>query len=122
MRWTALLAGVSCLALAQAGSRVTGRIAMLEKGDQPSSDLGAAVVYLDGGAAATAAPAAPVTVGVAIDGKEFVPRVVVVPVGSAVRFKNHDPFDHNVFSASESNAFDLGQYGRGDAKSWTFTS
>ena len=106
MRWTALLAGVSCLALAQAGSRVTGRIAMLEKGDKPSSDLGAAVVYLDGGAAATAAPAAPVTVDVAIDGKEFVPRVVVVPVGSAVRFKNHDPFDHNVFSASRSNALD----------------
>ena len=47
---------------------------------------------------------------------------MVVPVGSTVRFPNHDPFDHNVFSAGESNQFDLGQYGRGEAKGWTFTS
>jgi hypothetical protein len=62
-----------------------------------------------------------VSIDVAINDKEFVPRVVVVPVGSTVRFVNHDPFDHNVFSASEANPFDLGQYGRGEAKGWTFT-
>src|SRR5439155_1635860 len=54
--------------------------------------------------------------------KEFVPRVVVVPLASTVRFPNHDPFDHNVFSVSGPDPFDLGQYGRGDAKTWTFTS
>jgi plastocyanin len=119
MRRIAVLVGVGCLAWAQAGSRVTGRITMLEKGGQSSADLGAAVVYLDG---APAAPARPVSVDIAINDKEFVPRVVVVPVGSTVRFLNHDPFDHNVFSASESNAFDLGQYGRGEVKGWTFTA
>src|SRR5213076_1923633 len=31
-------------------------------------------------------------------------------------------FDHNVFSASGPDPFDLGQYGRGEAKTWTFTS
>jgi hypothetical protein len=47
--------------------------------------------------------------------------VVVVPIGSTVRFPNHDPFNHNVFSLSEPNSFDLGLYGRGEAKSQTFT-
>jgi plastocyanin len=82
--------------------------------------LGAAVVYLEGGGADGAAR--PVTVDIAMNDKEFVPRVVVVPAGSAVRFQNHDPFDHNAFSASGPNPFDLGQYGRGEAKAWTFTN
>jgi plastocyanin len=119
MRRIALLASVGCLAWAQTGSRVTGRVAMLERGGQPSTDLGSAVVYLD---AVPAQPGRWVSVDVAISDKEFVPRVVVVPVGSTVRFLNHDPFDHNVFSASEGNAFDLGQYGRGEAKGWTFST
>ena len=124
MRWIALLAGVACVAgatrgaaqAAPAGVRVSGRVTMLEKAGKPSPDLGAAVVYLEGAGAA----ARPVTLDIAISNKEFVPRVVVVPVGSTVRFPNHDPFDHNVFSVSEPNAFDLGQYGRGEAKGWTF--
>ena len=123
MRWSALLVGVGCIMAVQLGvaqGRVAGRVTLLEKGGRPSPDLGAAVVYLDGGAAGGAAR--PVTVDIAINDKEFVPRVVVVPVGSAVRFQNHDPFDHNVFSASGSNPFDLGQYGRGEAKTWTFAS
>jgi plastocyanin len=100
------------------GARVTGRITMLEKGDRPSPDLGSAVVSLEGGDGAAARPT---TVDIAINDKEFVPRVVVVAVGSTVRFPNHDPFDHNVFSVSEPNRFDLGQYGRGAARAWTFT-
>src|SRR3989449_10331265 len=28
---------------------------------------------------------------------------------------------HNVFSASEPSPFDLGQYGRGETRTWTFT-
>ncbi len=126
MRWIALLAGVACVAGGTRGAaqaapldvRVAGRVTMLEKGGKPSRDLGAAVVYLEGAGAA----ARSVTLDIAINNKEFVPRVVVVPVGSTVRFPNHDPFDHNVFSVSEPNAFDLGQYGRGEAKGWTFTA
>src|SRR5216117_958409 len=120
MRWIALLAGLSCIAWQRgaAQGRVSGRIAVLEKKNKPSPDLSSAVVYLEG--AGPAAP--PVTVQIAINDKEFVPRVVVVPVGSTVRFQNHDPFDHNVFSASGPDPFDLGQYGRGEAKTWTFTS
>lgn len=120
-RWVAMLLGVSCMVVgrrgaAQGGTRVTGRVTLLEKDSRPSRDLGAAVVYFD---AATPAGRA-VTVDVAINDKEFVPRVVVVPAGSTVRYLNHDPFDHNVFSVSEANPFDLGQYGRGETRAWTF--
>ena len=122
MRCMALQVSVACITAAQLGiaqGRVAGRVTLLEKGGKSSPDLGAAVVYLDGAADGAARP---VTVDLAINDKEFVPRVVVVPVGSTVRFQNHDPFDHNVFSASGPNPFDLGQYGRGEARSWTFTS
>ena len=99
------------------GSRVTGHITILEKGSKPSPDLGVAVVYLEDGAP----PMRPGKFEIATSGKEFVPRVVVVPLGSTVLFANHDPFDHNVFSVSEPAQFDLGRYGRGEAKGRTLT-
>ena len=123
MRWIALLVGVGCITAAQRGiaqGGVTGRVTLLEKGGKSSPDLGAAVLYLESDAAEAAAR--PVTVDIAINDKEYVPRVVVVPVGSTVRFQNHDPFDHNVFSVSEPSPFDLGQYGRGETRSWTFAN
>ena len=110
------VAGVTAGRHGAAQGRVAGRVTLLEKGGKTPSDLGAAVVYFEGGEAGR-----PVTVDIAINDKEYVPRVVVVPVGSTVRFVNHDPFDHNVFSAAEP-AFDLGQYGRGETREWTFTS
>src|SRR5207244_11142941 len=42
------------------------------------------------------------------------PVVLTVPVA------NPDPFDHNVFSASDSNQFDLERYGRGETRAQTF--
>lgn len=100
--------------VAQAG-RVSGHITILEKDNKPSPDLGDAVVYLEG--RGLGAPAA--RFEVAISNKIFSPRVLVVPVGSTVAFPNHDPFNHNVFSVSEPNSFDLGLYGRGEGKSVT---
>jgi plastocyanin len=117
-----VFAGIVALLTLSGGalaSRVAGRIVILEKDNKPSPDLGDAVVYLEG-AATSATAAAPVTVEIAITDKVYAPHVVVVPVGSTVRFPNHDPFNHNVFSLSEPNTFDLGLYGRGEAKSWTF--
>jgi len=104
-----------------AANRIAGRILILEKDSKPSQDLGDAVVYLEG-TATPATAAAPVTVEIAITDKVYAPHVVVVPVGSTVRFPNHDPFNHNVFSLSEPNTFDLGLYGRGEAKSQTFAN
>ena len=45
--------------------------------------------------------------------KAFIPRVVAVPVGSKVDFRNDDPYYHNVFSLSESEKFDTGLYAGG---------
>jgi plastocyanin len=97
------------------GAPVRGRIVILEKDNKPSTDLGDAVVFLEG----LGDPAPAARFAVTISDKAFAPHVLVVPAGSAVAFPNHDPFDHNVFSVSEGNSFDLGLYGRGEGKSVT---
>ena len=117
-----LVVGIAALLAAvgfSTAGRVAGRIVILEKDNKPSPDLSDAVLYLEAPAAVTTA-ARPVTVEIAITDKTYAPHVVVVPLGSTVRFPNHDPFNHNVFSVSEPNSFDLGLYGRGEAKSYTF--
>ncbi|HEV8398555.1 MAG TPA: plastocyanin/azurin family copper-binding protein [Gemmatimonadales bacterium] len=120
MRWLVVLGIVSLAPGAlqnPPGVRVTGRITILEKRNKPSPDLGAAVIYLEG----TGPAATPAAIDITINDKVYRPRVVVVPVGTTVRFPNTDPFDHNVFSVTEPNQFDLGLYGRGEAKTHTFT-
>lgn len=115
---SAVLAGSSAglaPAAAQAGN-VSGHITIQEKNNAPSSDLGDAVVYLEGQGVSLA----PARFEIAISDKTFSPHVLVVPAGSTVAFPNHDPFDHNVFSVSDSNAFDLGLYGRGEGKATVF--
>jgi hypothetical protein len=49
--------------------------------------------------------------------KRFDPHLLVVPVGSAVDFPNHDPFFHNVFSLYNGTRFDLGLYEAGATRS-----
>ena len=117
-----LFAGLIALLIVAAtafANRVAGRIVILEKDNKPTPDLGDAVVYLEG-APTPATAAVPDTVDIAITDKVYAPHVVVVPVGSTVRFPNHDPFNHNVFSVSEANSFDLGLYGRGETRSQSF--
>jgi hypothetical protein len=60
-------------------------------------------------------------VEMATDGRQFRPRVLIVPAGTTVQFRNLDPFNHNVFSLSDPNAFDLGLYGRGETRTHRFT-
>ncbi len=52
--------------------------------------------------------------------KSFQPHLLVVPVGSAVDFPNHDPFFHNVFSLFDGKRFDLGLYEAGASNSVRF--
>ena len=66
------------------------------------------------------APPAPVAATMATVRKQFDPQVLVVPVGSSVRFTNFDPILHNAFSVSGRNAFDLGLVGKGAGRSATF--
>jgi plastocyanin len=67
-----------------------------------------------------AQPGDAVSFTVAQRDKTFVPRIVVVPVGSIVSFPNYDRVFHNVFSLSEPRVFDLGLYRNGRSKSEQF--
>jgi plastocyanin len=55
-------------------------------------------------------------------GKTFIPRVLAVPVGTTVNFRNDDEVYHNVFSLSRPNEFDLGLYKKGLSRSKTFNA
>ncbi len=53
-------------------------------------------------------------------GREFLPSLVAISVGSTVSFPNFDTVFHNVFSTSPLGAFDLGLYKAGEAREYTF--
>lgn len=53
-------------------------------------------------------------------GREFLPSLVAVPVGSTVSFPNFDSVFHNVFSTSPLAPFDLGLYKVGEAREFKF--
>src|SRR3954470_572983 len=113
----AILAAWPLGAAAPRAADVRGRLTLLEKGNRPGDDVGTAVVWLEGGGGR----ATPVQAEISSADKAFSPHVRVLPVGSTVAFPNHDPFNHNVFSLSEEDPFDLGLYGRGEARSVRFT-
>ena len=52
--------------------------------------------------------------------KTFQPHVLVVEVGTVVRFPNKDPFFHNIFSLFEGKRFDLGLYEAGSSRTVHF--
>lgn len=52
--------------------------------------------------------------------KSFEPHVIVVQVGSLIRFPNKDPFFHNIFSMYDGKRFDLGLYEAGTSRSVKF--
>lgn len=108
---------VAALAAGAPPSVVIGRVTMLDQENQSGDDVGQAVVWLSG---PPTQPRPPVKTDIGTSNKEFAPHVLVVPVGSSVSFSNYDPFNHNVFSLSEENPFDLGLYGRGEARSVRF--
>jgi len=111
-------ATAAVLLLAGAAWRVAdvhGRLTVIDKGNHQADDVGQAVVWLAG-----PAPVQPISAEITTSKKAFSPHVLVVPVGSTVSFPNHDPFNHNVFSLSEEQPFDLGLYGRGQTRSVRF--
>ncbi len=115
----ALACAVACVTLGAvpAAAQVSGRVTVTDVGGRPAQDLGEAVIWIEG--RGPRVPAA--QVDMSLDARQFRPRVVVVPAGSTVRFPNLDPFNHNVFSLSAPNDFDLGLYGRGQAHDQRFT-
>ncbi len=97
---------------------VSGRVAMQEKPGETTKDFDATVVYL----MPKGAPGrfAETKTQMAMNGRQFAPRVRVITTGSTVEYVNQDPFSHNIFSTAPGAAFDLGTYGSGVAKSTLF--
>jgi plastocyanin len=116
MRKAWLLVALAALAAPAAAGTVRGRVELVDKGGRPAGDLSDAVVWVDG----PKTRPRPASASVAMKGKSFVPRVVVVPVGGSVEFPNGDPVFHNVFSVSGENRFDLDLYKKPNSRSWTF--
>lgn len=77
----------------------------------PGGDTSDIYVYVDGIKTAAVKGKA---VQIKQENKQFIPRLAVVQVGTAVTFPNLDPIFHNVFSNSPGNTFDLGSYRAGD--------
>ena len=96
---------------------ITGQVELSSNAD-PSN----AVVWLNpvGGQATIPVSARRQAAQLLQKNKSFTPRLVVVPVGSAVDFPNKDPFFHNVFSLFEGKRFDLGLYEAGSTRSVLF--
>lgn len=81
---------------------------------------GGAVVWLKRSGGETPRPAPAHGKVVTQRNKAFVPRVLVVPVGSKVSFRNEDAIFHNIFSLSKPNEFDTGLYKQGATYTETF--
>jgi plastocyanin len=118
----ALFLALVLLALPVHAEEIRGRVQLLAKGGKgpaKGSDVRQAVVYFE--PAGPSSPHPPDTpFEMVTKRKELVPRVLVVPKGSRVRFPNQDPILHNVFSVSAPNQFDLGLYRQGPGKEKRF--
>lgn len=130
--------GSSASALAQSSAPPAAAARAAEPPPPPTYTLGGTVELREKGSAATdrtlairntvvvfepaqkASAPKPVNVEMTTVKKEFSPRLLVVPIGSTVRFPNLDPILHNVFSISGKNSFDLGLLGKGPGKAATF--
>ncbi len=99
---------------------VSGQVAIHERPGDGTEDLGNVVVYLEpAGAPTRANRLAPVKTVMALQSRQFSPRVRVITEGSKIEFPNQDPFSHNVFSKLN-GGFDTGVYGRGKTRDQTF--
>jgi plastocyanin len=108
----AVLALTSSGPLRGAGGTVSGTVKAA--GQTTSSD---AVVYIDQVAASPAPPTASATMDQR--NMRFTPQVLPVVAGSAVKFLNSDPTQHNVFSPDHEK-FNLGTWPQGETRSYTF--
>jgi plastocyanin len=107
---------VSGLAAAAGAGTVSGRVDLVEKRGKPAENASEIVVWLEGLPAARQ----PLRATLRMKDKEFVPHLLVVPIGATVDFPNDDVILHNVFSVSGDNRFDLDLYKRPKSAAKTF--
>lgn len=121
-------AGLMTLALAvfppvaqpQSG-KVSGLVTILERPGEVTEDLQNVVVFLKPVRADSAVIGGRNVTNsvIALQSRQFSPRVRVVMQGSRIEFPNQDPFGHNVFSKTN-GGFDTGTYGRGKTRDRVF--
>src|SRR6185503_5787589 len=98
---------------------VSGQVALQERPGEVSEDLANAVVFLEPtGGAKSKVPATHTSI--ALQARQFAPRVRVVTEGSKIEFPNQDAFNHNVFSKASQGPFDTDSYGKGKTKDNVF--
>ena len=124
MAVTAVLAGTGWARTPEAAgavASVSGQVTIQERKGEVTEDMQNVVVYLEpSGAPSSRAPKLAVTkTSIALQSRQFSPRVRVITEGSKVEFANQDPFNHNVFSKMN-GGFDTGVYGRGKTKDQVF--
>jgi plastocyanin len=103
-------------------AEVTARLITTQSSSaQKTENARSAVIWLNPIRGTAASPVAPGTFTMMQKNKMFVPRLLVVPVGSSVAFPNADPFFHNVFSLFDGRRFDLGLYEAGSTRSVVFS-
>jgi plastocyanin len=107
-----LAALVSVAAVERAAAEIRLLQGTVRVGGKPAKDV---VVWLPGESRA-------MTARVVLDQRNmaFIPRLLVVPVGTSVEMPNSDRVFHNVFSYHNGKRFDLGLYPAGTRKVVTF--
>jgi plastocyanin len=125
-QWILVLAAMAMLqaGVAQATGQVTAEVTLMQAdhSSRPFADNARVVVWLS----SIDNPTPRVTgkdnhrYQMVQQNKQFVPTLLVVPVGTVVDFPNKDPFFHNVFSLYQGKRFDLGLYQAGSVHSVRF--
>jgi plastocyanin len=116
--------GAACIAVLastlQGQGVVYGQVSIQERPGEVSEDLANTVVFLEPVATSgkNKTPS-PTNTTIALEKRQFSPRVRVVVEGSKVDFPNQDPWNHNVFSKAN-GGFDTGVFGRGKTKDQKF--
>jgi plastocyanin len=104
------LLALIALCLAGAAQAADLTVAIRDSAGRPVAD---AVVIAD--AAGRPAPA-PGRFVINQRDMQFVPYVLVIPVGSTVEFGNLDPYRHHVYSFSPAKKFELKLFGQGETR------
>lgn len=109
--------GVSLLVLAVplAAGSLRGTVRLRDRDGSYRAGLKDCVAILEplDAAVPAAGPSRPMAIRTV--GKRFLPRVSIATPGTEVAFPNLDHILHNVFSVTQGNRFDTGQYQPGDA-------
>jgi plastocyanin len=113
-----LIALIIAIPTAQAQGPVSGQVSIVERPGEQTEDLGNTVIYLEL-PAGQKAKVKPADEAMALQARQFAPRVRIVSQGSKVEFSNQDPFSHNVFTKASQGPFDTDVFGRGKKKSTT---